>query len=514
MYDEENSLFDESNEQNLVSNFKNQYEMGQPLATYALKETESVFHTEDRIPEKTHNYQQKLLKNNKNFQTKNSPYGRSNITEKKAINPGSINKNNFKGSLKRKLKNNNLKMRHQTNKINRRTTQPRTITPSSESNKHHKNYNTFHGSKSQYDNNTAVHPRDNFISNPTNNTDYQQVQKPVNVKNQNMSGRVTVPCKSEVKLYKNHGNINQGEIGNMQAISQLDNFGNYNSKKEDQELNLSINNDNNANQNKRDFGQNPQKSVNPNLVTPIQMKIEDDVSGISLPNVKSNVTLYHDMNTGNGPQNNQKLCKREFVFKYNSDKNGLFYFLGSKGNQSKYVNPFEIGELKVFVSSLAQGDYSNFVGRSLTNCRTCNEENAFLGVDLGKNRSLIPKHYTIRNRDSSQYVLLNWTLEASPDFKKWYMVDRRVHQGDNLEHNQAKAKQREMLLERGAVTTWTVPLDDLKKIIKSITPNYKSFRGFRYFRVRQIGKNSSNSFNLALSGFELYGTSYGIWKFE
>lgn len=28
-------------------------------------------------------------------------------------------------------------------------------------------------------------------------------------------------------------------------------------------------------------------------------------------------------------------------------------------------------------------------------------------------RSLIPKHYTLRNRDSKKYVLLNWTIEVN-----------------------------------------------------------------------------------------------------
>ena len=37
-------------------------------------------------------------------------------------------------------------------------------------------------------------------------------------------------------------------------------------------------------------------------------------------------------------------------------------------------------------------------------------------------------------------------------------------------------------------------------------------QGFRFFRVIQVGKNSSNSDNLALSGFELYGrVTAGRW---
>jgi hypothetical protein len=249
---------------------------------------------------------------------------------------------------------------------------------------------------------------------------------------------------------------------------------------------------------------------NKNLEQETEPFAEPDLSAISVPNQIENGENEQEMNKFTTIY---KISKKEFVFKYNSDKNGLFYYLGTKGEKQNYKNPFEIGELKVFVSSLAQGDYSNFVGRSLTNCRSANEENAFFGVDLGKDRSLIPKHYTIRNRDSNQYVLLNWTLEASLDFQKWFMIDRRIHNGDNLENNRSKMKQRELLMEKGAVTTWTVQLDDLRKIIMSITSNYKSFKGFRYFRIRQIGKNSSNSYNLALSGFELYGTAFGVWKF-
>jgi hypothetical protein len=39
-------------------------------------------------------------------------------------------------------------------------------------------------------------------------------------------------------------------------------------------------------------------------------------------------------------------------------------------------------------------------------------------------------------------------------------------------------------------------------------------RGFRYILIRQIDKNSSGSYNLAISGFELYGNATGYrWKF-
>jgi hypothetical protein len=37
----------------------------------------------------------------------------------------------------------------------------------------------------------------------------------------------------------------------------------------------------------------------------------------------------------------------------------------------------------------------------------------------------------------------------------------------------------------------------------------KNSEGFRFFRVLQIGKNSSKSDNLGISGFEVYGKIVG-----
>ena len=42
---------------------------------------------------------------------------------------------------------------------------------------------------------------------------------------------------------------------------------------------------------------------------------------------------------------------------------------------------------------------------------------------------------------------------------------------------------------------------------KSIREKYPN--GFRYFLLKQIGKNSSKNYNLAISGFELYGEALG-----
>ncbi len=65
------------------------------------------------------------------------------------------------------------------------------------------------------------------------------------------------------------------------------------------------------------------------------------------------------------------------------------------------------------------------------NCRTLNEPFSFFGVDLGEGRHLIPTCYSLRNRNSSTHVLMNWHLEASNDKVHWTILDRRIYLSDN-----------------------------------------------------------------------------------
>lgn len=104
----------------------------------------------------------------------------------------------------------------------------------------------------------------------------------------------------------------------------------------------------------------------------------------------------------------------EFRYNYDFDENGALYYLGTKGHTQNYVNPYTLSQVKVYFSSMGRGSYEDFVGRSLVNCRTLNEPNAFMGIDFGPERYLIPSCYTIKNRDSTRHVLLNWIFEVIP----------------------------------------------------------------------------------------------------
>jgi hypothetical protein len=196
-------------------------------------------------------------------------------------------------------------------------------------------------------------------------------------------------------------------------------------------------------------------------------------------------------------------------FKYTSDfdKNGALYYIGTYGLSRKYQNPHELKLIKVFGSSLISGHYNDFVGRKIVDLSTENEENSFFGVDLGPNRNLIPTLYSLRNRDSSSNVLLDWCLQGSNDKINYTILDKRIFNIENgNDKNNEKYKQfRNLLKQPKTTSTWGI-----SKKIREKYPN-----GFRYFLIKQIGKNSSGNYNLTNSGFELYGEGIGSgWIFS
>jgi hypothetical protein len=114
---------------------------------------------------------------------------------------------------------------------------------------------------------------------------------------------------------------------------------------------------------------------------------------------------------------------------------------------------------------------------------------------------LLPDFYTLRNRNSTTHVLMNWVLEGSVDKIDWRELDRRIHIHEDGTIEDEEDVNR--LRQKGSATTWGIDQDIYREL---------GTEGFRFFRIVQIGKNSSGSDNLALSGFELYGiTTKGQW---
>jgi len=97
--------------------------------------------------------------------------------------------------------------------------------------------------------------------------------------------------------------------------------------------------------------------------------------------------------------------------------------------------------------------------------------------------------------------MLCWNLEGSNDKINYEILDTRIF---NLnEYNDKLEKERNLLKQPGCTSTWGI-----SKKIREKFPN-----GFRYFVLKQIDKNSNGSYNLAISGFELYGDSIGDWNY-
>jgi len=135
-----------------------------------------------------------------------------------------------------------------------------------------------------------------------------------------------------------------------------------------------------------------------------------------------------------------------------------------------------------------------------------NEPFSSMGVDLGHNRYLIPTSYTIRNRMSTRFVMLNWIFDASIDGKKWFSLDKRIYMTQDQQYNKRVENERKLLKKRGGATTWGIDPRIMKRIDSEFQKKYNvPLKGFRFFRITQQDKNSDGSFNLALSGIELYG---------
>ena len=336
---------------------------------------------------------------------------------------------------------------------------------------------------------------------------------------------------SKNNIYNNGDNMNQNYDQN-QMLKSVGNFGDpnqYMKRYDNSQKNLGSsqynippsNNDMNSNNNMyNNFSESRSYyEENNNYNYSNNMKSNDIMNIDEMNSKKKKLAMMIKSSTSPHPPQDPRISKEFFrnqlimsvpkpIFKYtyDFDENGALYFLGTKGKRHQYRNPHEINMVKAFASSISKGQVSDFVGRNLVNLRTENEENSFFGVDLGKNRTLVPSAYSIRNRNSSSHVMLCWNLEASNDKINFEILDTRIFSDvNNPQIHQKLEKERNLLREPGCTSTWGI-----SKKIKERFP-----QGFRYFLIKQIDKNSNGSYNLAISGFELYGEGKGKgWIFN
>jgi hypothetical protein len=240
-----------------------------------------------------------------------------------------------------------------------------------------------------------------------------------------------------------------------------------------------------------------------NVISQNNLKQRNLVNNLTRSNMRPPQENILGFNSINSVHSLNRTSTIEFTYDYDFDENGMFTFLGTLGKSTIFRNPHEIGQIKVFSSSLGKGRLSDLVGKDLVNLRTLNEPLSYFGIDLGEDRYLLPYCYSIRNRNSSSHVLLCWAFEGSNDKINFHTLDTRIFFSNDTKINQKLEKERSQLKSPTCTSTWGI---DPK--IKDKFP-----KGFRYFILRQIDKNSSGGYNLAISGLELYGTGIGRFNF-
>eukprot|EP00794_Sanderia_malayensis_P016799 gene16799-18494_t len=156
---------------------------------------------------------------------------------------------------------------------------------------------------------------------------------------------------------------------------------------------------------------------------------------------------------------------------------GIIHNLSTKNGRGSWQNPAKTGLIEVSRSSAGFGNASDILDTQALPCSTQDLEGSWYAVDFGEEICVIPESYSLRHGwITGNACLRNWALEGSVDGNQWCTI--KNHASDTT------------LNERYSVATWKVS---------------KTHQPFRYFRIRMTGRNSSDSNELFLNGFEVQG---------
>lgn len=377
-------------------------------------------------------------------------------------------------------------------------------------------------------NNYQEYPNNYDIINNNNNQSMPNLQNAIYNQNKNNFNQ-NIPNNLMYKSMYNKQKNKNNYIPNIKEEYKNDNIDNYNEYDDEENNNnnsYSINqnqnefDDNNENISEEDSSNNninaqffninnPKEKEKRNRYQKMFKSEKTNKTTSQNKNKKINESISSEVENKSKNENISNITTNynpKFKYKTDFDHNGALYYLGTRGLTKDYENPHKLKLIKAFGSSLLSGNFSDFVGRKYTNLSTENEENSFFGIDLGPNRNLIPTSYSLKNRDSDMNVLLCWNFQGSNDKINFVVLDKRTFMSETDEKlNDKTRKYRHLLKKPKTTSTWGVS--------KKIREKYP--QGFRYFLLKQIGKNSSKNYHLALSGFEIYGEGVGSgWIFN
>ncbi|MBH8561647.1 hypothetical protein I8748_05545 [Nostoc sp. CENA67] len=176
------------------------------------------------------------------------------------------------------------------------------------------------------------------------------------------------------------------------------------------------------------------------------------------------------------------VAQNTFTYSSNGDANGIFYWLGTYGTGSGWLNPYTAGLVGITGSSYYDGSASNSDVSQLVNrvdgngFASQNIANSWLKIDL-KQRKLKPSYYSIRARQFNANLIKNWKFQGSNDDSNWTDLDSKTNQSV-------------------VASQWF-----------SLSVTSSTF--YRLFRILQMGVSSSSDNILTLGEIELYGTLQG-----
>ena len=159
------------------------------------------------------------------------------------------------------------------------------------------------------------------------------------------------------------------------------------------------------------------------------------------------------------------------------------HWMGTNGHTTGFVNPGVSGLVKCHSNEMWRGgSVTDICGKDITECQTKSEVGSWMSVDF-QSVLVCPTHLTLRQSNSrfGDYFVRYFVLEGSNDGKTWHVLMRCIDD--------------QSMKEGGQEHTWQIDAaEDAAK--------------YRVFRVRLTGPSSSDSHQLALSGFELHGQVY------
>lgn len=178
-----------------------------------------------------------------------------------------------------------------------------------------------------------------------------------------------------------------------------------------------------------------------------------------------------------------------FMYTSNGDNSGFVYWLGTSGRRERFANPHDKGRLRITSSGLDIGSESLLVARKRAPCWTSDISDAWICLDLGRNRAFRPTHYTLCNGSNEPgFDLLAWVFEGyDHTHDKWVELDD-------------VSGPRTELASPWGVATYATKLASRPELVLA----------YRFLRLRHAGLNSRGTRQLPVCAWEFYGTLYSL----